>query len=327
MKRYNILVSGVGAIIGYNIIQSLRESRYKNSINIIGIDIYEDAIGQIWCDKFEKGILASDEEFPYFLKNIIKKYNINLVIPGIEQDIESIVNNYDILKECNTKYVVNKHGLIDLFNDKWKTHCHLVNKKIELIKTYIDGDYDFLSKELGIPFLLKPRRSYASKGIFKIETIDDYNYWKSKLGENFMVQEIVGTKDSEYTIGIFGLSDGTFSNMIILQRQLAADGSTAKAKVVEDKEIYSYIEKLCKIFKPEGPTNIQVIKHNNKIYLLEVNPRFSSTTSIRQAFGYNDAEMCIEYYLENKIPTKRLIHKGEARRYIKDYIRYDSNHF
>lgn len=47
-RKYNILVTGIGAIIGYGIIKSLRNSKYD--CNIIGIDIFNDAIGQkmVW---------------------------------------------------------------------------------------------------------------------------------------------------------------------------------------------------------------------------------------------------------------------------------------
>ena len=50
MPDYNILVTGVGAIIGYGIINSLNKSKYE--LNVIGADIYPDAVGRAWCDGF-----------------------------------------------------------------------------------------------------------------------------------------------------------------------------------------------------------------------------------------------------------------------------------
>ena len=61
VKQYNILVTGVGAIIGYGVIASLRKSKYD--CNIIGMDIFYDAVGQVWCDKFVQAILAADKEY------------------------------------------------------------------------------------------------------------------------------------------------------------------------------------------------------------------------------------------------------------------------
>ena len=45
----NVLVTGVGAIIGYGIINSLKmQNEYP--IRIVGMDIYDDAYGQFLCD-------------------------------------------------------------------------------------------------------------------------------------------------------------------------------------------------------------------------------------------------------------------------------------
>lgn len=320
---YNILVTGVGAIIGYGIIQSLRDSKY--AVNIIGTDIYEDASGQEWCDFFEKGVLADSIEYPSFLYNLIKKYNIDLVIPGIEQDINRIKDEYDFFRDLDVKFVINRSELLDIANDKWLTYLALKKYNIPYIKTAIDGEFLELEKKLGNPMLLKPKKSYASKGIHLIYNLSDYKYWREKLKDNFMVQEIVGNLDSEYTVAAFGLGDGTSSQKIALKRKLGSDGATAKATVVNMEELNKTVDLLVSIFKPIGPTNFQFRYHQGYFLLLEINPRISSSTSIREAFGYNEAEMCIEFYLNNKVPQLKNLKKGTAIRYIKELIYYDSD--
>ncbi|MEQ6854596.1 ATP-grasp domain-containing protein [Lysinibacillus capsici] len=320
---YNILVTGVGAIIGYGIIQSLRSSNFK--VNIIGTDIYNDAVGKEWCDAFVPGVMASHEEYPNFLIKTIKEYNINLVIPGIEQDINRIVKEFDKFKHLDVEFALNNIELIQIANDKWNTHLQLVENKIPVIKTYIDGDFYEIENQLKTPMLLKPRRSYASKGIHQIENRIDYDYWKLKMKDNFMVQQIVGNTNSEYTVGVFGLGDGQSAQKLSLQRVLGSDGATSKAKVVDIVELNQIVDQLVSIFKPIGPTNFQFRKHQGEFLLLEINPRISSSTSIRNSFGFNEAEMCIEYYLRGEVPLLREIKKGSAVRYVKDLIIYDSN--
>lgn len=320
---YNVLVTGVGAIIGYGIVKSLKKSKYE--LNIIGTDIYEDAIGQQWCDGFEQAVLASSPNYCEHLKSIIVKHNIDLVIPGIEQDIEQIAKNMHYFEDLKTKFVINNRELLATANDKWSTDLVLRQHGVSGIPSYIDGDYETIVSELGTPFLLKPRRSYASKGIMTIHGEDEYYFWKKKLKDNFMVQKIVGDSDSEYTVGVFVFSNGE-SHKIVMQRKLSGEGSTAKAKIVNNKELEAFIDELISIFKPVGPTNFQFRYENGVYYLLEINPRISSSTSLRTAFGYNEAEMCIEYYLENKKPTQPEIRLGTAIRYIEDWVKYDSDH-
>ena len=57
--------------------------------------------------------------------------------------------------------------------------------------------------------------------------------------------------------------------------------------------------------------------------LLEINPRISSSTSIRTAFGYNEALMAIQYFLEQQKQTKTKLKSGQAIRYVEDYILFD----
>jgi carbamoyl-phosphate synthase large subunit len=58
--------------------------------------------------------------------------------------------------------------------------------------------------------------------------------------------------------------------------------------------------------------------------LLEINPRISSSTSIRTAFGYNESAMAVEYFLEQRTPTQPLIRRGKAVRYTDEQIFYEN---
>lgn len=318
-----ILVTGVGAIIGYGVIKSLRKSDYD--VKIIGMDIYDDAVGQHWCDCFEKAVLASSKEYPCFLKKLILKHNIDLVIPCIEQDIDRMSDEKRFFSDLNVKFVLPSEKLNNCTKDKWLTYLELKKVDFPAIKSYINGDYETISNEIGTKMLLKPRNSYASKGIFIIENKEDFLYWQKKTKDNFMVQEIVGDDENEYTVAVFGNGDGIAFNKITLQRKLSADGATAKAMVVENSKLNQAIDNITRVFKPLGPTNYQFRYHKDEFLLLEINPRISSSTSIRTAFGYNEAQMCIEFYLENKKLELANLKKGRAIRYIEDVILYDCN--
>lgn len=319
MKKYNILVTGVGAIIGYGIIKSLKNSKYD--INIIGMDIYDDAVGQKWCNKFIQAIPAKDENYYNFIVNIIEKNNVDLVFFGTEQEITTLVaEKENIPTSIYSKFVINKSEIVELSKDKWKTYEYLLKKDLPAIKSMIEGTFKEFTQELGLPFLLKPRCSYASKGIVKIYEEEDLLYYRKKVKEDFMVQEIVGDDDNEYTVAIFGIGDGKFINSISLKRKLSQEGSTAKARVVDIQQLNERVEVLTQLLRPIGPTNYQFRFHKGEFLLLETNPRISSSTSIRQAFGYNEAEMCIDFFVNKEIPKKVNIKSGYAIRYIEDVV-------
>lgn len=320
MKRYNILVTAVGAIVGYGIIESLRMSGYD--LNIVGSDIFGDAVGQHFADDFVVAEPAASKGYIPFLKRVIDEKSIDLVLFGIEQEIDKVEENSALLGDYLKKLVVPSKEINDLCNDKWTTRRWLVENGLEryAIDSVIDGSYDEVASRFGKTFLIKPRVSRAGKGIVVIDSAFDFDYYSRKTGDNFMAQRIVGDDEQEYTVGLFGLGNGSFANAIFLRRKLSQEGATAKAWVVEDAGLLLATKDITKALRPEGPVNYQFRKEGDNVFLLEINPRISSSISIRSKFGYNEAAMCVDYFLEGEKIAPAIIRPGRAIRYIKDWI-------
>ena len=322
-KQYNVLVTGIGAVIGYGVIKSLTKNCY-----VVGSDIYSDAVGQHWVDKFVQAPYTSSPEYMGWLKNVISENKIDIVFPGIEQDVHFISANIEELSDLSCKFVINKQYLIDVTKDKLKTYNYLKEKFPENVILSIDKiDWDYITDNVKLPFLLKPKCSYASKGIVKINTKDEFDFYTKHEPQRFIAQPIIGDNDNEYTVATFGYGDGKCGPIIAFRRKLSQEGATAKAVTYFDESLEKLIKKMCEYIKPLGPTNFQFRKIDECYKLLEINPRISSSTSLRKAFGYNEAEMCIDYFLNNSktVIEKTNIKKGAAQRYIEDYITYDSD--
>lgn len=324
MKQRTVLVTGVGAVIGYGIIRSLRQM--SKPPRIVGMDIYPDAVGRHWCDAFVRAVPAANASYIDFIQQTVAAYQVDLVIPGIEQDVARLSSERQSLANCGARLALNSAALIETSADKWLTHQSLTAAGLPRISTRIDGKFNELKDEFGLPFLLKPRRSYASKGIQRIYTELDLEYWRSKLGDEFMVQQIVGSDEEEYTVGVFGYGDGTGSRQIAFRRKLSGEGATAKAWVEICPDLETVVGYLTKLFRPVGPTNFQFRRHRGEFLLLEVNPRISSSTSLRAAFNFNEAAMCIDYYVEGRKPDAAELRGGFALRYIEDLVFYDRDH-
>lgn len=323
MTRLNILVSGVGAIIGYGIVNSLRRTGRK--LNIVGMDIYTDAVGQHFCDRFIQAKRADSPEYLDFLLDVIKRHHIDLVFFGTEQELYKVSDSRDMLAEYVDRLVLNSRSVVDLSKDKLKTHSFLCQHGVETIRTRLDGSFSELAQELGLPFILKLRHSYASKGVFLIHDEQDFNYWKGKAAGDFIMQELVGDDSHEYTAAIFGRGEESALAPFVLRRRLSGEGATAKAVVEQIPELCETIGHLAGLLRPIGPTNFQFRRHHGKFLLLEVNPRISSSTSIRAAFGYNEAEMCIRHYVEKGEISTPSLRSGSAARFISDLISYENS--
>ncbi|WP_028621825.1 ATP-grasp domain-containing protein [Pseudomonas sp. Ant30-3] len=322
-----VMVTGVGAIMGYGLLKSLRAA--DPSVRLVGTDIYDDAVGRGWCDAFEQAPLTAAAEYGQWLSDTVARHKVDLLIPGIEQDIHWLSDNRALLATFACQVVLNNQHLINLSRDKWAMDQALVALgDASRIPSFLSGDFQTLKAVLGLPFLLKPRRSYASKGLVWVRQESDFTPHAALLGEHLMAQPIIGSAADEFTVAAFGDGKGGTGPTINFQRSLASDGSTAKARVYQDDSLDQTVIRLCRAFKPMGPTNLQFRRGTNNIWsLLEINPRISSTSSIRRAFGYNEAAMCLDHYLDNKTLHQPSIRSGFAVRYIEDFIVYDRDHF
>ncbi len=320
MRQYRIMVTAVGAVVGYGMVESLRNSRYD--CFILGTDIFEDAVGQYFCDSFVRAVPAADPGYVDFLKQTIDRYQIDLVLFGIEQELLVVARARDALDGYRDKLAVNPPELTEICNDKWLTDRWLRENGLGAyaIDTAVEGSFAELSERFGTPFLLKPRDGRASKGIHAVSDEESFLFYKKRMGDSFMAQRITGTPDAEYTVGVFGDGKGGFFGEIQLRRVLSQAGATDKAVVTNEPVLREAVQALTAAAKPIGPTNYQFRIENGEAKLLEINPRVSASTSIRAKFGFNESEMCVTYYLEHEEPRPHPASKGRAMRYIKDWI-------
>ncbi len=69
----------------------------------------------------------------------------------------------------------------------------------------------------------------------------------------------------------------------------------------------AFCEKVASALGSTGPLNIQCRKDGEDIYVFEINPRFSGTTSMRALCGYNEPETLIRKHLLKEKMRKYLI--------------------
>jgi carbamoyl-phosphate synthase large subunit len=315
MKR-TILVSGASGIVGYGVLRSLR---HFNDYRLIGTTIYNESIAPAFCDVFELAVPTNNENYIDWLCSVIKKHSVDMVIPGIEADMYSWNDHREELEKSGAVVLLNQNRLVNLCKDKWVFYKELV----DVIPDYLIPTSDDLSSNIyGFPYILKPKKGFGSKGIIRINDERDYANNKEKMNNDLIMQPIVGTDDEEYTVSAFFDFEHSLIDYLALKRKLSPNGYTDIAEVV-DYDFSEILRTIADAVKPLGPTNFQFRFTENSVKLLEINPRISSSTSIRAAFGYNESKMSIDYFLENKVPQKidkQSINGKKAIRYVEEYI-------
>jgi carbamoyl-phosphate synthase large subunit len=222
--------------------------------------------------------------------------------------------------------LLNVPELIALCKDKWGFYQQLLAAEVSCaIETSLKSNFQTVVAHFGLPFLLKPRRGFGSKGIVRVTSEEEFLKHQADVGPVLMAQPIVGNDKEEFTISAFCDGLGGYFSSMTLRRKLSRDGFTDKAEVADTAEFIPALDELCSLFRPLGPTNFQFRLCAEGPKLLEINPRISSSTSIRTAFGYNESAMALEYFLDHRDLVQPALRHGRAVRYVDEQIFYENS--
>jgi carbamoyl-phosphate synthase large subunit len=321
MKR--VLVSGASGIVGYGVLRSLRQTGQE--CFLVGTSIFGDSVAPAFCDVFEQAPPTSAPEYFDWLLATLRRHRIDLLIPGIEIDMYHWVERAPDIRATGALPLLNVPGLIALCKDKWTFYQRLMAAGMSCaIESSLEADFATLVQRFGLPFLLKPRCGFGSKGIVRVTSENVFQKHCADIGPVLMAQPIVGNDEEEFTTSAFCDGRGGYFASMTLRRKLSRDGFTDKAEVADTAEFLPVMDELCRLFRPLGPTNFQFRRCPKGPKLLEINPRISSSTSIRAAFGYNESAMALDYFLEQRDPTQPAIRRGRAVRYTDEHIFYEN---
>ena len=316
-----MLLLGVGGNVSQGILTALRHSNLN--CKIIGACVSPESLGLFFCDKAYISPYANDPKFIDWVGEVCRKENIDIVLSGVEENLVALESKRPELKKLGIPFFNTPLHLLEVGNDKLSTCSWLKENGLNYPKFADASDPDQV-KELvlavGYPILAKPAKGKGSAGIFVINNDEQL---LSAPQKGYVYQELIGTPDTEYTVGCYNDRYGELKGLIIMQRWLK-HGTTFKAEIVHNEAIKDECERICKLFKAVGPLNIQLRMHEGKPVCFELNVRFSGTTPIRAHWGFNDVEAFIREYLFDEEVSFSPAKEGIVYRYYNEaYVNPD----
>lgn len=174
--------------------------------------------------------------------------------------------------------------------------------------------------------------------------VELFSTYLLNIYEEFIVQEYIGTPDSEYTVGILNTMDGEFINSIAvhksietalnnrikiknrtgietLGKNLVVSSGISEGYVDRFPEVTNVCEKIVEKLGAKAAINVQCRLYQNQVFVFEINPRFSGTTSIRALMGYNEPEVLIRrHILGEKIEQNFKYQSGYVARGLQEVL-------
>ena len=323
MNKIAVLVTGVGGSgIGGQILKALKMSSLP--LFITGTDTTELSTGVKEVDQFIKVPLANDQEYIPMLLKICDQAAIKIIFPGSEPELKIISKNRHFFTEAGIIVPVNTENVINVCLDKFETNKFLSTHGFFYPKTISINKLQDLPVVDFYPVIIKPNTGGSgSNGVMIAQDENELYAFVSfllNISADLVIQEYVGDPDSEYTVGVISSLEGELINSIAVHRvienglgnklkvknntgktalgkNLVVSSGISQGTVGKFPEVTKQCEDIAIKLGSQGPLNIQCRFVDGKVYVFEINPRYSGTTPLRAMVGFNEPEIMIRKYV------------------------------
>lgn len=300
----------------------------KKHFKIVGLDAGEINAARHFVDKFYKIPKAVEKDYINEILKICKSENADAIIPLYEGEL-SILNKFrDEFEKTNTKLILSNEKIIDICKDKNKTFKYFSKEHISTPYTYSQAEISNIinmNDESKFPMFIKPVDGMGSSHTFKISNFKELIFFKDYVKNGIIQECIVG---DEYTVDTLVDFQGKPIYIVPRLRIEVRSGEVVKSKTINDKNIIKETLKIVELLnklKDErgnstcGPLTIQFFKTNeNKIYLLEINPRFGGGVPLSFESGADYGKALYDMLdnkaiiFDNKFEEKIMLRYDEA---------------
>lgn len=312
---FRILLMSAGSLVAHNVLDCL--ARHDRRYFLIGTNTVPDAPGNFRCDvAFTTPPTDDAGACLAAYRAILATERPDLTIPCRDEDLPILA----ALRAENGDapgFLCGDAASADLFTDKLAVHRFAVAHNLPFAPTAHDGETAAaLAAAYGFPLIAKPRRGAGSRGVALLRDAGDVDRAVAAGGYVFQpfiappadwsavlrpfdigvpFQFAVPVPD-QYTGQAFIAADGAVVGAFCSVVAMDA-GKVAAARRIDCPDFLALTRAFATAAAAEGhrgPLNVQCRKTTDGAYVpIEMNGRYSGSTSIRGLQGYDEVDMAV----------------------------------
>lgn len=247
-----------------------------NEGKIVATDISVTAPAIYMADKYYIVPRIDDEKYIPEILEICKKEQIQAVTTLIDPEIMILAEHRDEFEKIGVEVLTPYKETAKICFDKFEMFKYLREKGIKTVLTYGDiksFEEGMKNGEIKFPVFVKPRTGSGSVGARKIEEI---NSLKKAMNDDpsLIIQEFMGNAlDVDADIYVDTISNQAVS--LFSKKKLETKiGGASKTVSFKDDNLNKFASDALKMFKFNGPIDMDLWYRDGEYYLSEVNPRF-----------------------------------------------------
>lgn len=270
----NILVTALGTMASQCIVRQLKK---RKNIFIIGADIYPRNYISTSNDVDEfiqvRSVL-DHEKYLIDLLEICKRFNIDVIFPIIDEEVELLAKNIGKLRELEIIPCVSNWQSVELCRDKILTYNKIKMSIPEIaIESVKLADYN---NQWEYPVFIKPIKGRASIGCLKVNTRRELEFYSEQLNTNeYIIQKYYEGR----ILAVDTIRDAKNNEIVVIPREELLrnkNGCGTVVQIINDTNIENICARIANAFNLEGVFNAEFFLDESGYHLIEINPRFSA---------------------------------------------------
>jgi len=317
--KHTLLITSVGSLVGQNIFDTLNGRRH--SFHVIGLNTNENNPVIFRCDHVIKCPPADTPGFDSYLSSVIDQTQPDFVLPGRDADVGILAEIRRRRPELSGKLPVGTPELAGMMDDKSSSAAFASAHGLPFART-VDSREKNISVicaslgQLGYPMVAKPRNGFGSHGVkyilteaqalqllnrypglYVFQTLIDpplgfHEYCEAYLRDlQAGIPAFFQLPDDRQYAGQCMISNDGSIGPVFCSRSLMVLGRCERSEAVDHSGMKKTIQDYASVLAEsgwKGPLNVQGRMGPEGFTAIELNGRFSGSTSARSWMGYDE---------------------------------------
>ena len=221
------------------------------------------------------------------LRALVELHDVRLIVPVADLDHVLLSQHRDDLG--GALVLLAPVETIRRCEDKYLAHEFFVEQGIASPPTWLP---DAVPDDVAYPVLVKPRRGFGSRHIFRAHDRAELEFFLRYTTEPSMVQSLC--KGEEFSIDVFCDLDGRCLNAIPRTMIESKGGESIKGMSTKQPDLIEHGRSVAEAMGLVGPATIQCFREpDGSLPVTDVNPRFGGGFPLPTAAGSRYPELAL----------------------------------
>ena len=215
------------------------------------------------------------------LAEAARRHGVQLLVPLTDLDMTILAQQRGELGALGALVLLPGPDVVERTNDKYETHLFLQECGIGLPPAWLP---DELPPELPFPVLVKARRGFGSRNIFRAENREELEFFLARTPADSFVQEVCAGE--EFSMDVFCDLEGRCLNSIPRTMIESKGGESIKGMTIADDELVALGRDVSEAIGVVGPATVQCFRARpGDCRVTDVNLRFGGAFPLPLAAG------------------------------------------